>query len=60
MTIPLIIKHSLKGGVRIGYDSIIKNYNFIGRIVPPLGLKDIEFERFDIDDMPGTNSITIA
>ncbi len=36
------------------------NYNFIGGIIPPLGLKDVEFEKFDIDDMPGASSITIA
>lgn len=44
----------------VGINPIIKNYNFIGGIIPPLGLKDVEFEKFDIDDMPGSSSITIA
>ena len=44
----------------VGINPIIKNYNFIGIVPIPSNLKDIEFERFDIDDMPGTNSITIV
>ncbi len=44
----------------VGINPVIKNYTFVGNIVPPAGLKDVEFERFDIDDMPGTSSITIA
>ena len=39
---------------------IIKNYAFIGNIVLPKGVKDIEFERFNIDEMPGTSRITIS
>ena len=46
--------------ISIGINPVIKNYTFIGNIVPPAGIKDVEFERFDIDDMPGTSSITIA
>ena len=46
--------------ISIGINPVIKNYTFIGNIVPPTGIKDVEFERFDIDDMPGTRSITIA
>lgn len=44
----------------VGINPIIKNYTFIGNIVPPKGAKDVEFERFDIDDMPGTSKITIV
>lgn len=43
----------------VGINPSIKNYSFIGGVVPPVGLKDVEFERFDIDDMPGTSVITI-
>ena len=43
----------------VGINPVIKNYSFIGKVVPPVGLKDVEFERFDIDDMPGTSVITI-
>ena len=46
--------------ISIGINPIIKNHPFIGNIVPPAGIKDVEFELFDIDDMLGTNSITIA
>lgn len=46
--------------ISIGINPVIKNYTFIGNIVPPAGIKDVEFERFDIDDMPGTSNITIA
>ena len=46
----------------VGINPIIKNYTFIGNnnINPPYGLKDVEFEVYDIDDMPGTSSITIS
>lgn len=44
----------------IGINPVIKNYNFIGTVSIPSGLKDVEFEKFDIDEMPGTSSITIA
>lgn len=44
----------------IGINLVIKNYNFIGTVPIPSGLKDVEFEKFDIDEMPGTSSITIA
>lgn len=43
----------------VGINPVIKNYSFIGGILPPPGLKDVEFERFNIDDMPGTSVITI-
>lgn len=46
--------------ISVGINPVIKNYTFIGNTIPTNGLKDVEFERFDIDDMPGTNSITIA
>ena len=46
--------------ISVGINPVIKNYAFIGNIIPPNGLKDIEFERYDIDDMPGTSCITIA
>ena len=46
--------------ISVGINPVIKNYAFIGNIIPPNGLKDIEFERYDIDDMPGTSNITIA
>ena len=38
---------------------VIKGYSFIGGMVPPAGLKKVDFERFDVDDMPGTSVITI-
>lgn len=44
----------------IGINPVIKNYKFIGTVPIPSGLKDVEFEKFDIDEMPGTSSITIA
>lgn len=44
----------------VGINPIIKNYTFIGNISPSENLKEIEFERFNIDDMPGTSRITIA
>ncbi len=43
----------------VGINPIIKNYSFIGSETPPVGHKDVEFERFDIDDMPGTSVISI-
>lgn len=43
-----------------GINPIIKNYTFIDQSQVPGGLKDIEFERFDIDEMPGTSIITIS
>lgn len=43
----------------VGINPVIKGYSFIGRMVPPAGLKNVDFERFDIDDMPGTSVITI-
>ena len=43
----------------VGINPKISNYTFVGGMVPPLGLKDIDFVRFDIDDMPGTSVITI-
>lgn len=43
-----------------GINPIIKNYTFIDQSQVPEGLKDIEFERFDIDEMPGTSIITIS
>ena len=46
--------------VSVGINPVIKNYTFIGSIISSVGLKDVEFERYDIDDMPGTSSITIA
>lgn len=49
-----------KACISVGINPIIKNYTFIGNTILPKGLKDVEFERFDIDDMPGTSSITIA
>lgn len=44
----------------VGINPIIKNYTFIRNKKPSNGLKEVEFERYDIDDMPGTSSITIA
>lgn len=46
----------------VGINPVIKNYSFIGKIKPQAlkGLKDIEFELFDIDEMPGPSTITIA
>lgn len=44
----------------IGINPVIKNYKFIGNPVLYPNLKDIEFEQFDIDDMPGTSCITIS
>lgn len=43
----------------VGINPIIKNYKFIGNNPIPRGLKDVEFERFDIDDMPGPKIIII-
>lgn len=44
----------------VGINPIIKNYTFIGCGSIPQNSKNIEFERFDIDDMPGTGNITIS
>ena len=44
----------------VGINPVIKNYTFIGNIISPNDLKDVEFERYDIDDMPGTGCITIV
>ena len=45
----------------VGINPVIKNYTFIGNIVNPLAnVKNVDFERFDIDDMPGASSITIT
>lgn len=46
----------------VGINPIIKNYTFIdnARNIAGLKLKDVEFERYDIDDMPGANRITIT
>ena len=44
----------------IGINPVIKKYKFIGNLVPPPGLKDIEFEQFDIDEMPGNSCIKIS
>lgn len=38
---------------------VIKGYSFIGGMVPPTGLKNVDFERFDIDEMPWTSVLTI-
>lgn len=43
----------------VGINPVIKGYSFIGGMVPPAGLKNVDFEIFDIDDMPGTSVITI-
>lgn len=43
----------------VGINPIIKNFNFIGHLKKPNGCKDVEFERFDIDAMPGKQRITI-
>lgn len=44
----------------VGINPIIKNYSFIGNNMPQIGLKDVEFERFDIDDMPGGSTLNIT
>ena len=44
----------------IGINPVIKGYTFIGTAPVPSKLKDVEFEKFDIDEMPGPSSITIA
>lgn len=43
----------------VGINPVIKGYTFIEGNTPIIGLKNIEFERFDIDDMPGNGRITI-
>ena len=42
-----------------GINPIISGYKFIGGILKPKNCVDIEFERFDIDAMPGSSRITI-
>lgn len=44
----------------VGINPIIKNYSFIGNNMPQIDLKDVEFERFDIDDMPGGSTLNIT
>lgn len=39
--------------------NVINGYNYIGGILKPANCVDIEFERFDIDAMPGSSPITI-
>ena len=46
--------------ISVGINPIIKGYTFIGNTTTYSGLKNEDFKRFDIDDMPGTNCITIA
>lgn len=43
----------------VGINPIIKKYNFVGKLIKPNGCKDIEFEKFDIDAMPGKQRITV-
>lgn len=43
----------------VGINPVIKNYTFVGNLVKPANCVDIEFERFDIDAMPGRQRITI-
>lgn len=44
----------------VGINPIINNYVFIDHSPAPKGLKDVEFDMFDIDEMPGTGIITIS
>ena len=46
--------------ISVGINPVIKNYTFIGSINPSNSLKNVDFERYDVDDMPGTSRITIA
>ncbi|MGN0209939.1 MAG: hypothetical protein ACI391_02350 [Muribaculaceae bacterium] len=46
--------------ISVGINPVIDNYTFIGNMVLPNGLKNVKFERYDIDDMPGSSRITIA
>lgn len=43
----------------VGINPIIKNYSFVGNLIKPNDCRDIEFEKFDIDAMPGKQRITI-
>lgn len=43
----------------VGINPVVNGYNFIGGILKPANCVDIEFERFDIDAMPGSSRITI-
>lgn len=43
----------------IGINPIIGGYKFIGGLPKPNGCKDVPFERFDIDEMPGGGKIKI-
>lgn len=43
----------------VGINPIIEGYAFIGNIHKPANCVDKEFERFDIDAMPGSSRITI-
>lgn len=44
----------------VGINPVIINGNpIIGNQTPPPGSKNVDFELFDIDDMPGTSRITI-
>lgn len=42
-----------------GINLVIHDYTFIGNISKPSDSVDIDFERFDIDAMPGSSRITI-
>lgn len=42
-----------------GINPVIPDYTFIANIPKPADCVDIEFERFDIDAMPGSSRITI-
>ena len=42
-----------------GINPVINGYNFIGGILKPANCVNIDFERFDIDAMPGSSRITI-
>ena len=42
-----------------GINPVIHDYTFIGNIPKPSDCVDIDFERFDIDAMPGSSRITI-
>lgn len=44
----------------VGINAIIKKYKFPGKIKPTKGFVNVEFERYNIDDMPGNAVITIS
>ncbi len=46
--------------ISAGINPVIQNYAFTVNTVSSNNLKDVEFERYDIDDMPGLSRITIA